>query len=79
MDFSTMTNKEVISWLTELRKNNEEITLDLLKEILDSRSVVDPVASTDAVTIFYSGEPEKMINEIELVDIDTKEKLTQLI
>ncbi|MDE7390576.1 MAG: hypothetical protein K2M82_06525 [Lachnospiraceae bacterium] len=54
MDFSSMTSEEVFSWLVDTINNGGEITLEMLNEILASRSIIDPVASENAVTIFYN-------------------------
>ena len=62
MDFSIMTVKEIITWLRNRMENNKEITIDMLKEIVSSCSVIDPIAGNDAITIFYSGGEDAIAN-----------------
>lgn len=68
MDFSIMTVEEIITWLRERMENNEEITFDMLKDIVASCSVIDPIAANDAVTIFYSGGEDAIANMLSDTD-----------
>lgn len=67
-DASGKSNDEVFSDLVMmLNKSNEDnkdkvITLQELVEIVATRSVKDEVANENALTIFYSGESEELIN-----------------
>ena len=64
MNTNGMTNDEVIDKLLEMVDNGEKITLDDIDECISTRSIVDHVADENAITIFYSGEPGKVINYI---------------
>lgn len=63
MDFNGMTNEEVFKALGKLESSGG-LTLDVIDQAIASRSVVDPIANKDALTIFYSGEPGDLINKI---------------
>lgn len=58
------TNIELINELNIKIDNGDAITLLELDEMISTRSVVDHVATSNAVTIFYSGESEQLINSI---------------
>lgn len=68
MDFSKMTVEQIISWLIRKIENNEIITVDMLKDIVASCSVIDPIAANDAVTIFYSGGEDAIANMLADTD-----------
>ncbi len=56
-----MTAKEVIDDLLKKMSNGEKISVADLGKIVDTISVKDYVAGKNAVTVFYSGETEKFI------------------
>jgi len=58
------TNTELINEFLDKKDNGEVITISDINEAISTRSIIDPIASPDAVTIFYSGEPESLINTI---------------
>ncbi len=57
-------NLDVIDELLEMMSKGDKITLNDIDEIISTRSIVDTKASSDSLTIFYSGEPENLINTI---------------
>ena len=57
-------NSDVIDELLDMMSKGEKITLNDIDEIISTRSIVDTKAASDALTIFYSGEPEDLINTI---------------
>ena len=63
-EYANLSNDEVYDILFEKIENGEMISVQDLKDIVDTRSVVDPKAGENAVTIFYSGESEEFINEL---------------
>lgn len=52
MNTTGMTNQEIIDELLRMMGNGEKITLADLQECISTRSIVDPVAGKDAVTVF---------------------------
>lgn len=68
MDFLVMTVEEIITWIRERMEKNQEITINMLKEIVSSCSVIDPIAANDAVTIFYSGGEDAIANMLADTD-----------
>ena len=60
MDFIGKSNEEIIEELLELMDRGEKITVQDLVDAVSTRSVIDNYASTDAVTVFYSGETEDL-------------------
>ena len=59
-----MTIEEIIEELLEKINNNENLSVKDLVDILESISVEDRIASPDAVTVFYTGESERLINSL---------------
>ncbi|MBQ9609709.1 MAG: calcium-binding protein [Lachnospiraceae bacterium] len=59
-----MTAEELIEELLEKISNNEDISVDDLREIIENISIEDNIAASDAVTILYSGEKDAYINMI---------------
>lgn len=57
-------NSDVIDELLDMMSKGKKITLNDIDEIISTRSIVDTKAASDALTIFYSGEPEDLINTI---------------
>lgn len=57
-------NSDVIDELLDMMSKGEKITLNDIDEIISTQSIVDTKAASDALTIFYSGEPENLINTI---------------
>ena len=53
-------NSDVIDELLDMMSKGEKITLNDIDEIISTRSIVDTKAASDALTIFYSGEPEDL-------------------
>ncbi len=59
-----MTAEEMIERLLEIVNSQEELSVKDLADIVNSISIEDRVAGKDALTIFYSGESEILINEL---------------
>lgn len=59
-----MTVEETIEELLKKIKNRENLSVKDLVNIVKSISVEDRIANSNAVTIFYSGESERLINEL---------------
>lgn len=57
-------NSEIINEFLDMMSKGKNILLSDIDEAISTRSVIDTIASPDAVTIFYSGEPEELINTI---------------
>lgn len=57
-------NLEIINEFLDMMSQGKNISLSDIDEAISTRSVIDTIASPDAVTIFYSGEPEGFINTI---------------
>lgn len=64
MDFSQMTVDDIINYLYTEADNQHVITIDDLDKAVESCSVVDRFANENAITIFYSGGEDNIINEI---------------
>ena len=59
-----MTVEEIIKELLEKVDNNENLSVKDLIDIVESLSVEDKIASPNAVTVFYTGESERLINSL---------------
>ena len=59
-----MTVEEIIEGLLELVNKEENLSVKKLVDIVENISIKDRIASNNAVTIFYSGESETLINEL---------------
>ena len=64
MDFNGKSNLEIINEFLDMMSKSKNISLSDINEAISTRSVIDTKASPDAITIFYSGEPEGLINTI---------------
>ena len=61
MEFTGLTVDEIIEYL--FREQDHISTTDIINA-LDACSVVDPYAGKDALTIFYSGGEDEIVNAI---------------
>ena len=61
-NISEKSNQEIIALLTDMWKDGIPYSFDFIDEIVKTRSMEDPCANSDAITIFYSGESEDVIN-----------------
>ena len=59
-----MTVEEIIEKLYEIVNNQGDLSVKDLVDIVESISVEDRIASDNALTIFYTGESEKLINRL---------------
>ena len=59
-----MTVEEIIEELLEIVNEEESLSVKDLVDIVESLSVEDRIASDNALTIFYTGESEKLINRL---------------
>ena len=59
-----MTVEEIIEELLEKVKNKENLSVENLIDIVESISIEDRIASLDAVTVFYTGESERLVNSL---------------
>ena len=59
-----MTVEEIIEELYEIVNNQGNLSVKDLVDIVESLSIEDRVASPDALTIFYTGESEDLINKL---------------
>ncbi len=63
-EYADLSNEEAYDVLFEKIDNSEMVSVQDLRDIVATRSVVDPKAGENAVTVFYSGESEELINEL---------------
>ena len=59
-----MTVEEIIEELLEKVNNNENLSVKDLVDILENISIEDRIANKDALTVFYTGESERLINAL---------------
>lgn len=64
MDFSKMTVDEIIDYLYTEALKGHVFSTDQLDKAVDACSLVDRSANADAITIFYGGGEDAIINEI---------------
>ncbi|MBR5773217.1 MAG: hypothetical protein IKY44_00050 [Clostridia bacterium] len=57
-----MTVEEIIASLLERIANEDDISVSELRDIVEEISVIDTVAASGALTVFYSGEDSGFIN-----------------
>lgn len=61
MNFDGKTNDEVFEEFQKLYEIGEKITIQILDLAVNSRSVDDKIAPSDALTVFYSGENDDFV------------------
>lgn len=61
MNFDGKTNDEVFEELQILSESGERLTIEILDLAVNSRSVDDKIAPSDALTVFYSGENDDFV------------------
>ena len=61
MNFDGKTNDEVFEEFKKLYEIGEKITIQILDLAVNSRSVDDKIAPSDALTVFYSGENDDFV------------------
>ena len=59
-----MTAKEIIEELCEIVKNQGDLSVKDLVDIVEGISVEDRIAGKEALTLFYTGESERLINKL---------------
>ncbi len=64
MNTKGLSNQEVFDKLLEMIENGETVTYEDLKECVSTRSIVDPIAKDDALTVFFSGEDDAFIKNL---------------
>ena len=64
MNTKGLSNQEVFDKLREMLDNGDIVTYEDLKECVSTRSVVDPIAKDDALTVFFSGEDDAFIKNL---------------
>jgi len=64
MTFEEMNVEEIIAYFSAKESSYEAITLDELEQAVEACDVKDSIADNDAITLFYSGGEDSIINAI---------------
>ena len=64
MNFSNMSVDEIIAYLFTEAENGRVFSIDELDKAVEACSIIDRTANSNAITIFYSGGEDAVINSM---------------